>query len=187
MALEAIVLVAGAAIFVILLYVALTYNHLMSLRTSADRSWAQIDVFLKRRHDLIPGLVDTVKGYAKYERDALETITKARAGLISGEVKERGNAAAETSRAMKSLFAVAEAYPDLKADRSFTRLQEELIATEDSISYVRIGYNDAALQFNIALQTFPSGIIANIFGFRQKDFFQAKESEREPIKIDSGK
>ncbi len=183
MALDSIVLFIGVLIFLVLFYVAITYNNLINLRTKIERSWAQIDVFLKRRYDLIPNLVETVKGYAKHERETLESVMKARAGLLEGSAEERGNATLATSKGMKTLFAVAENYPDLKANENFLKLQEELVATENSISYVRISYNDSVLDFNTALQTFPSSIIANMFGFKQKEFFQAKAEEREAIKI----
>ncbi len=184
MALESLFLAVGVFIFLILLYLAITYNNLVSMRTRIETAWAQIDVFLKRRYDLIPNLVETVKGYAKHEKETLENVMKARAGLIEGNIAERGNADSTVSRSMKSLFAVAEAYPNLKANENFLKLQEELVATENSIAFVRIGYNDDVLHFNIALQAFPSSIIGNMFGFKPKEFFQAKEHERGVVKVD---
>ena len=184
MALESVFLAIGVFIFLILFYIAITYNNLVSMRTRIETAWAQIDVFLKRRYDLIPNLVETVKGYAKHEKETLENVMKARAGLLEGNPAERGAADSTVTQGVKSLFAVAEAYPNLKANENFLKLQEELVATENSIAFVRIGYNDDALHYNIALQAFPSSIIANVFGFKPREFFQAKEQERGPVKVD---
>ena len=181
--LETLIYLIGILALLILFYIAITYNNLIGLRTRIDRAWAQIDVFLKRRFDLIPNLVETVKAYAKHEKETLEMVTKARNELVDGSIEKRGKANAHISSGIKTLFAVAEAYPDLKANEDFLKLQEELVATENSVSYVRIGYNDDVLHYNIALQTFPSSIIANMFGFKPKEFFQAKPEERETIKI----
>ena len=183
MAFETIVLGFGGVVFLILLYAALIYNRFINLRVRIDRSWAQIDVFLKRRYDLIPNLVETVKGYAKYVRDLLLELTKMRSGLISDSTSERARAESKTALQLKTLFAVSEKYPELKANQNFLKLQEELVATENSISFIRISYNDAVSEFNIALKTFPSSIIAGFLGFKSRDFFQATEVERESVEV----
>ena len=166
------------------LWIVGAYNALVRSRNRVKESWSDINVQLKRRYDLIPNLVETVKGYAKHEKETSENVMKARAGLIEGSVAERGGADSTVTQSVKSLFAVAEAYPNLKANENFLKLQEELVATENSIAFVRIGYNDDALHYNIALQAFPSSIIGNMFGFKPKEFFQAKEHERAAVKVD---
>lgn len=161
------------------------YNSLVNLRNRCDNSWAQVDVQLKRRYDLIPNLVETVKGYAKHEREVFQNVTEARAKAINaGTVKEQGQAENMLSGALKSLFAVAENYPELKANQNFLLLQEELAGTEGKIAYARQFYNDMVMKFNTKQQVFPSNIIANMFSFKERDYFEIEEAgAREPVKV----
>ncbi|MEW6152473.1 MAG: LemA family protein [Actinomycetota bacterium] len=166
------------------LYVVLTYNGLVKLRNRIANAWAQIDVQLKRRYDLIPNLVETVKGYARHEREAFEAVTQARANAINAQgVGNQAAAENMISGALKSLFAVAEAYPDLKANQNFLSLQEELSSTEGRIAYARQFYNDAVLQMNTKVQSFPSNVIANMFGFREHEYFEADGTSRGPVSV----
>jgi LemA protein len=159
-----------------LLYVLLAYNGLVRLRTRVQAAWAQIDVQLRRRYDLIPNLVETVKGYAAHERQTLESVTNARAAAINAQgPAEQAQAENQITGALKSLFAVAEAYPDLKANQNFLNLQEELSGTEGRISYARQYYNDTVLRYNTKLQTFPSNLIAGTFNFESREFFEVEE------------
>ena len=161
------------------------YNGLIIARNRCDNSWAQVDVQLRRRYDLIPNLVETVKGYAKHEREVFEKVTQARASAINaGTVKDQAQAENMLSGALKSLFAVAENYPDLKANQNFLQLQEELSGTESKIAYARQFYNDMVMKFNQKQQVFPSNIIANMFGFKEKEYFEIEEpAAREPVKV----
>ncbi|MBN1225009.1 MAG: LemA family protein [Candidatus Aminicenantes bacterium] len=162
------------------------YNGLVTLRNRADNAWAQVDVQLKRRYDLIPNLVETVKGYAKHERETFQNVTEARTKAINaGTVKEQGEAENMLSGALKSLFAVAESYPDLKANQNFLMLQEELAGTEGKIAYARQFYNDTVMKFNTKQQVFPSNIVANMFNFKEKEYFEIEGAEaREPVKVE---
>jgi len=161
------------------------YNGLIIARNRCDNSWAQVDVQLRRRYDLIPNLVEAVKGYAKHEREVFEKVTQARASAINaGTVKDQAQAENMLSGALKSLFAVAENYPDLKANQNFLQLQEELSGTESKIAYARQFYNDMVMKFNQKQQVFPSNIIANMFGFKEKEYFEIEEpAAREPVKV----
>jgi LemA protein len=161
------------------------YNSLVQLRNQLDNAWAQIDVQLKRRYDLIPNLVETVKGYAKHERETLERVIQARNMAVSAKgVGERAEAENMLTGALKSLFAVAEAYPDLKANQNFLRLQEELTSTENKVSFARQFYNDNVMTYNTAIQTFPTLLIAGMFQFTKRDFFEVKGGpEREAPKV----
>ncbi len=161
------------------------YNGLIIARNRCDNSWAQVDVQLRRRYDLIPNLVETVKGYAKHEREVFEKVTQARASAINaGTVKDQAQAENMLSGALKSLFAVAENYPDLKANQNFLQLQEELTGTESKIAYARQFYNDMVMKFNQKQQVFPSNIIANMFSFKEKEYFEIEEpAAREPVKV----
>lgn len=170
-------------VVIVVLYVVLTYNRLVTLRNRVKNAWAQIDVQLKRRYDLIPNLVETVKGYAKHEKETLEKITKYRAQLVSGDVEEKAKANNMLSDALKSLFAVAENYPNLKANENFKLLQEELSGTENKIAYIRTAYNDSVLELNTACDMFPTNIIAGIFGFKHEPYFEAPEAERKAVKV----
>lgn len=159
-------------------FIALTYNRLVTLRNRVDNAWAQIDVQLKRRYDLIPNLLETVKGYAKHEKETLENVTKYRAAIMSGSIEERAQANNMLSQTLKSLFAVAENYPQLKANENFKLLQEELAGTENKISYIRTAYNDSVMEYNIACETFPNNIFASMLGFMKKQSFQIAETDR---------
>lgn len=171
-------------VLAIVLVVVLIYNSLITLRTRVDNAWYQIDVQLKRRYDLIPNLVETVKGYAKHEKSTLEMVTKARAQLMSARgVKEQAAANDMLTSALKSLFAVAEAYPQLRANENFKMLQEELAGTESKIAYARQFYNDSVMEYNIKIQSFPSNIIAGVFGFAMREFFKAEEEARKAVKV----
>ena len=171
-------------VVLLVLYVVLTYNGLVRLRNRVKNSWAQIDVQLRRRYDLIPNLVETVKGYAKHERETFEAVTKARAAAINASgVAEQAQAENMITGALKSLFSVAEAYPELKANQNFLALQEELTGTEGRISYARQFYNDAVLQLNNKIETFPSNFVAGRFGFQQQEFFEADDTSRGPVNV----
>ena len=173
----------GVAVLLIL-YVIVTYNALVRLRNRVANAWAQIDVQLRRRYDLIPNLVETVKGYAAHERQTFEAVTQARANAINASgVGEQAQAENMISGALKSLFAVAEAYPDLKANQNFLELQEELSGTEGRIAYARQFYNDAVLRLNTKIQSFPSNLLANAFGFKPREYFEADDASRGPVSV----
>jgi LemA protein len=163
------------------------YNGLVRLRNQVKNAWAQIDVQLKRRYDLIPNLIETVKGYAKHERETLQSVTEARRlaqQMSTASVGERAKVEGELTAALGRLFAVAEAYPDLKANQNFLALQEELTSTENKVSFARQFYNDSVLRFNNQTQTFPSNIVAGMFGFKQAEFFETTTAaEREAPKV----
>jgi LemA protein len=157
-----------------------TYNSLVTLRVRVEEAWSDINVQLKRRLDLIPNLVETVKGYAKHESGVFEAVTEARANVINANgVKETAAAENQFEGALKSLFAVAEAYPDLKANTNFLDLQRELVDTEDKIQGSRRFYNSGVTSLNTKIQTFPANIVAGMFGFKNREFFDVDESERE--------
>ncbi|WP_407453602.1 LemA family protein [Methanobrevibacter sp.] len=161
------------------------YNNLVGLRNRVKNSYAQIEVQLKRRNDLIPNLVETVKGYAAHEKGVFEEVTKARTSVMNASSIEEASAANnQLTSALKTLFAVAENYPELKANSNFQQLQTELADTEDKIAYARQFYNDVVLKYNNACQQFPSSIIAKMFGFKEESFFQAPEAEREVPKVE---
>jgi len=166
------------------LFVIMSYNKLIVLRTRVEEAWADIEVQLKRRYNLIPNLVNTVKGYATHESSVFENVTKARASAM-GATGVADKAASENMLAgtLKSLFAVAENYPELKANQNFLELQRELTDTEDKIQYSRRFYNTNVRDFNIKIQVFPSSIIANMFSFKKKDMFEAEEAAREVPKV----
>ncbi len=160
------------------------YNRLVTLRNRVDNAWSQIDVQLRRRYDLIPNLVETVKAYAAHEREAFEAVTAARTAAMGAQtVAEHSAAENALSSTLKSLFAVAEAYPDLKANQNFMMLQEELSGTESKIAYARQFYNDSVMTYNTATQTFPSNILAGMFGFAAREYFEIEEAAAEPVKV----
>ena len=164
-------------IFIVVTFIHM-YNNLVGLRNRVKNSYAQIDVQLKRRNDLIPNLVETVKGYAAHEKGVLEEVTKARTGVMNASTIEETSAADnQLTGALKTLFAVAENYPDLKANSNFQQLQSDLTDTEDKISYARQFYNDAVLKYNNACQQFPSNLLAKLFGFKEENFYQAPAGE----------
>ena len=161
------------------------YNGLVVLRNRCENAWSQVDVQLRRRYDLIPNLVETVKGYAKHEREVFERVTQARTSAINANtVKDQAQAENMLSGALKSLFAVAENYPELKANQNFLMLQEELAGTESKIAFARQFYNDTVMKFNQKQQVFPSSIIANMFSFKEREYFEIGEAAaKEPIKV----
>lgn len=176
-------------IIIAILFIAITivhlYNNLVNLRNRVKNSYSQIDVQLKRRNDLIPNLVETVKGYASHEKSVLEEVTNARTSIINASsIDEVSNADNQLTGALKSLFAVAENYPDLKANSNFQQLQAELSDTEDKISYARQFYNDVVLKYNNACEQFPSNIFAKIFGFNKSEFFEASSEEKSAPKVE---
>jgi LemA protein len=162
-----------------------TYNGLIRSRNQVENSWSQIDVQLKRRIDLIPNLVETVKGYAAHEQETLDAVIKARNAAVSATSDPHAQAAADTQMtgALRQLFALSEAYPDLKANQNFLALQEELSATEGRVAYARQFYNDSVLNYNNKLQAFPTVIFANILKFTKREYFEADEASREVPKI----
>lgn len=184
-----ILIVAILAIFIFIavligLYLVFLYNRLVGLRQMVKNAWSQIDVQLKRRHDLIPNLVETVKGYAAHERGVLEAVIEARskatrATLPGDIIKAEG----ELSSALARLLAVVEAYPNLKADRNFLALQEELTSTENRVAFARQAYNDSVLQLNTAIQRFPAVLFAKMLGFNTEPFFEAPPEQKEPPKV----
>ena len=161
------------------------YNGLIQMRNRCDNAWSQVDVQLKRRYDLIPNLVETVKGYAKHEREVFQNVTDARSKAIgAGTVKDQSAAENQLTGALKTLFAVAENYPDLKANQNFLMLQEELAGTESKIAYARQFYNDQVMKFNQKQQVVPSNIIAKMFGFKEREYFVLEEpAAKEPVKV----
>lgn len=171
--------VAAAAIVVIAIGI---YNRLVHLRVACEEAWASIDVQLKRRYDLIPNLLETVKGYAKHERETFEAVVQARqAGISASGVKEQAQAENILSGALRQLFALAEAYPDLKANDNFARLQEELSSTENKISFSRQHYNASVQQYNTRLQVFPDNFVGNLFAFAKRDFFEIELAEERQV------
>jgi LemA protein len=171
-------------IVVVIFWVVLSYNGLVRSRNEVDNSWAQIDVQLKRRYDLIPNLVESVKGYMKHERELLENITKARAAMLSATtVGKKAEVSNQLSQTLKSLFAVAENYPKLKANENFIQLQEELAGTENKIAYSRQHYNDSVMMYNTKIQVFPTNIMAGMFNFTKRESFSAPDEEKKNVKV----
>jgi LemA protein len=174
-----------AGVVVLVLWVVMAFNGLVVLKNRAKEAWADIDVQLKRRYDLIPNLVETVKGYATHEKELFEKITQARANAMSATgLKDKGDAENALSGTLKSLFAVAENYPDLKASTNFLALQNELTDTEDKIQAARRFYNTNVRDLNIKIESFPGNLVAGSFGFKEMELFQtANETEREPVAV----
>ena len=169
---------------VIVLWFILTYNRLVVLKNRAKEAWSDIDVQLKRRYNLIPNLVETVKGYAVHERELFENVTKARAQAMQAQsIKEKGEAENALSSTLKSLFAVAEGYPDLKASANFLELQRELRDAEDKIQAARRFYNTNVRDLNIRIESFPVNLISGLLGFKKMDFFEAEAGEKELPKV----
>ena len=166
------------------IYVVVSYNGLVSLRNRIENAWAQIDVQLKRRYDLIPNLVETVKGYASHERETLDAVITARnAGMNATGPADQAQAENMITGALKSLFALSEAYPDLKANQNFAQLQEELTGTEGRIAYARQFYNDTVYRYNTKIQSFPSNVLANAFRFSEREYFEADDESRGPTQV----
>lgn len=178
-------IVVGVIVVLIILFVIGMYNSLVRLRNQVDNAWSQIDVQLKRRHDLIPNLVETAKGYMQHERETFEAITNARSKAMGANtVADAGKAESALSGALSNFMLVVENYPDLKANQNFLSLQETLTSTENKIAFARQGYNDQVLFFNNKTQVFPSSIIANSFNFTKRDFFEIEDAaERKVPKV----
>lgn len=177
-----------ALVIFAIIYTVILYNSLVSKRNIVENAWAQIDVLLKRRHDLIENLVETVKGYAAHEKTTLENVTKARAQATTAQTTDdKIKAEGILTGALKSLFAVVENYPNLKANENFIALQNELTNTENQIAYVRQSYNNTVLDYNVALQAFPSNMVAGMFGFKkEREYLEIEEErkeEKEPVKV----
>lgn len=174
----------GVVITVIVLAVVALYNRLILLRNRVDNAWAQIDVQLKRRYDLIPNIVETVKGYAAHEKGTFDAVIQARSAAMNAQgVVAQGEAENALTGTLKSLFALAEAYPELKANQNFLSLQTELSETEGKIAYARQFYNDSVMSFNTAIQSFPANVIAGMFGFVAKEYFEAEAAADEAPKV----
>jgi LemA protein len=181
---ETAVLVVIAIVVLGVLWVIVKYNQLVGLRNRIENAWSQIDVQLKRRYDLIPNLVESVKGYAAHEKEVFEKVTEARsAGMNATTPQQQGEAENMITGTLKSLFAVAEAYPELKANENFKMLQEELSGTESKIAYSRQFYNDNVMAYNTLIQSFPANIIASNFGFTQHEYFPMDDTARERVDV----
>ncbi len=181
------IIVVVVLVVLIALSVVLTYNRLVRTRNQIDNAYSQIDVQLKRRYDLIPNLVETVKGYAAHEKSTFEAVTNARANAIqaqeAGSPAQQAQAENALSGTLKSLFAVAEQYPDLKANQNFLNLQEELTSTEDRIAYARQFYNDSVLGYNNRIQSFPGNLLAGAFNFTHREYFEGDPEATGPVKV----
>jgi LemA protein len=181
-------LIIAAIVVIVVIFVVVMYNGLVRSRNRIDNAYSQIDVQLKRRYDLIPNLVETVKGYAAHEKSTFEAVTAARANAISaqegGSPAQQAQAENALSGTLKSLFAVAEAYPDLKANQNFLNLQEELTSTEDRIAYARQFYNDSVLTYNNNIQTFPRSLLAGMFNFDKREYFEGDPEATGPVKVE---
>ncbi|MBU0980545.1 MAG: LemA family protein [Nanoarchaeota archaeon] len=176
-----IILIVVAVIVLLIIFL---YNSLIRLKNQVKNSFAQIDVQLKRRNDLIPNLVETVKGYMKHEKETLENVTRARSAILKAKnIEDKAKASNMLSDTLKSLFAVTENYPDLKANQNFMQLQEEITGTENKISYARQHFNDIVMVFNTKIQTFPNNMFANMLHFKEEAMFEAKEEERKNVKV----
>ncbi|HEX5903020.1 MAG TPA: LemA family protein [Actinomycetota bacterium] len=163
----------------------LVYNRLVALRNRVDNGWSQIDVQLRRRYDLIPNLVETVQGYATHERELFEHVTEARArAMDANAVPDQAQAENQVTRGLRQLLAVAENYPDLKANENFLALQEELTGTESKIAYARQFYNDQVMRLNTLIGSFPSNLVAKVFDFRDREFFDIEDPARGPSVVD---
>ncbi len=177
-------LVLFGLILVVGIFFVSLYNSLSRLLVRIQEAWSAIDVQLKRRVDLIPNLVETVKGYAAHEKEVFENVTKARAALMSADtVKQAEEADTQLTGALKSLFAVAEAYPELKAQEGFVNLQKELSDTEDKVAYARQFYNSVVRDYNSRVVVFPSNVVAGMFGFSKKEFFEASDEDRKAVEV----
>jgi len=171
-------------IVLLVLYAVLLYNRLVVLRNRIDNAWSQIDVQLRRRYDLIPNLVETVKGYAAHEKETLERVIQARQrGVDAQSVQEQAQAENMITGALRQLFALSEAYPDLKANQNFLALQEELTATEDRIRFARQFYNDSVLQYDNRRQAFPANTVSGMFKFEDRQYFEIDEEFRGPVQV----
>lgn len=180
-----ILLIAGAVVLGLVGFVIALYNGLVKLRVLVEEAWSGIDVQLKRRYDLIPNLVETVKGYAKHEQGTFEKIAELRTAAMKTEsIEEKGKFENQLTSTLKSLFAVAENYPQLKADANFLDLQKSLQTIEDEIQGARRYYNGAVREFNLKLSVFPNNIVGGLLGFKAKEYFEADETEKANVKVD---
>ncbi len=176
--------IVGGIVLLLALYVWSLYNGLVMLKVRIEEAWSQIDVQLKRRADLIPNLVNTVKGYAKHEKTIMDSVTRARASMLAARsLDAKAKASDALSGALGKLLAIAENYPQLKANDSFIQLQKELSDTEDKVAYSRQYYNSSVLEFNTKIQTFPNTLLNEMLGFPAKEFFGASEADRQPTKV----
>jgi LemA protein len=176
----------GLVLLLVVLVIAVIgiYNRLVTLRNRVENAWAQIDVQLRLRYDLIPNLVETVKAYAAHEKETFERVIAARSSAMSAQsVAEHSEAENALTGTLKSLFALAENYPDLKANQNFLMLQEELSGIESKIAYARQFYNDSVMTYNTSQQTFPSNVVAGMFGHSPRDYFEIEEAAKEPVKV----
>lgn len=181
------VLVLIGVVVLLVIFLIATYNRLVKLRNRVEAGWSQIDVQLKRRHDLVPNLVETVKGYAAHERETLEAVIAARQTAVAAEgVENQAQAENMLTGALRQLFALSEAYPDLKANQNFLQLQEELTGTESRIAFARQFYNEQVLAYDNALEQFPSNLVAGMFNFEPKPYFEAEEVARTVPRVDFG-
>lgn len=177
--------IALVVLGLVALWAVVAFNRLVALRQRCENGWSQIDIQLRRRADLIPNLVETVRGYAQHERELFERVTEARvAGDAARSVGERSEAERRVDAGLKQLIAVAEAYPDLKADEGFRALQEELSGTESKIAYARQFYNDQVMLLNTRIGAFPSSLIARLFRFSEREFFEADEDARSAVRVE---
>ncbi len=177
-------IIVGVIVLLLIIWIVATYNGLISLRNRKDDQWSQIDVQLKRRADLIPNLVETVKGYAKHEKGTLEDVVKARNNFVTASTpEEEMKASGEITQALSRLFALSENYPDLKANQNFVSLQNDLKETEDKISIARQFYNDTVLTYNNKVEMVPSNIVAGLFGFKKAAFFEIEEADKAAPKV----
>jgi LemA protein len=178
-----LLIVVGVIALIIGMWAMGVYNGLVARQVETQNAWSQIDVQLKRRYDLIPNLVETVKGYASHEKETLERVIQARTMAMNAQtISEHAQAENMLTGALKSIFALSESYPDLKANTNFLKLQEELSSTENRIGFARQHYNDAVSNFNTMLQSFPANLIGNSFGFRPVEFFQLDDAERAAVR-----
>ena len=185
LAFESLLFGLAALVAIALIVFVLIYNSLVTQRTRIDNAWSQIDVQLKKRYDLVPNLVQTVKGYAKHEKSVFENVTKARAATAGAQtMAQKAKADNMLSETLKSILAVAENYPVLRASENFKMLQEELSGIENKIAYARQFYNDSVLSYNTAIQTVPSSLVAGMFGFSAREFFKAEREERKNVKVE---
>jgi LemA protein len=183
----AFVWIALGVVVLVLLWAVLAFNRLVSFRNRVDNSWSQIDVQLRRRYDLIPNLVETVQGYAAHERELFEKVAEARSRAMGATgVTDQARAENAITAGLRQLLAVVENYPDLKANQNFLALQEELTGTESKIAYARQFYNDQVMRLNTAIQSFPSNLIAGVFHFTPREFFDIEEPVRGPVQVDLG-
>ncbi len=184
---DALTWIVIAVVALLIVFVIVTYNRLVQLRNRTEAAWSQIDVQLKRRYDLIPNLVETVKGYAAHERETLDAVIRARQQALDARgIEDQAQAENILTQSLRQLFALAEAYPDLKANENFLALQEELTGTESRIAYARQFYNESILSYDNALESFPSNIIGGAFSFKPRPYFEAETASREPVRVDFG-